>query len=261
LQPFIVGVPDKTSVHHENGFDVHQELEHSVREPNQVSDINSPAGDVRDLVIWDGTVDNSLIAHIEEIEAQLKDEIPQEDVVDDSESNDDSNEFSEEDDDPDYQFGSEEDEDDDVWTETVLDENVALNNDDFTDPPLSKVHNYTYLLREMDDFVNPPLLVDNPLLSPVQVKRRKVSLKELSSNQKKEKAAALKRGITLCEIYGFEDIEPMFIESDSPDFRGHNIDLSKEDNVMFKGTVFETKDEFKVALSIYAINQIFQFSL
>ena len=181
LQPFIFGVPDKTSVHHENGFDVHQELEHSVREPNPVSDISSPTGDVRDLVIWDGTVDNSLIAHIEEIEAQLKDENPQKDVVDDSESNDDFNEFSEEDDDPDYQSGSEEDEDDDVWTEKVLDENVALD-DDFTDPPLRKVQNYSYLLREMDDFVNPPLLVDNPLLSPIQVKRRKVSLKELSSN-------------------------------------------------------------------------------
>ena len=65
----------------------------------------------------------------------------------------------------------------------------------------------------------------------------------------------------MCEIYGFEDIEPMFIDSDSPDFRGHNIDLSKEDNVIFKGRVFETKDEFKVSLSIYAINQIFRFSL
>jgi len=53
----------------------------------------------------------------------------------------------------------------------------------------------------------------------------------------------------------------MFIDSDSPDFRGHNIDLSKEDNVIFKGRVFETKDEFKVSLSIYAINQIFRFSL
>jgi len=63
----------------------------------------------------------------------------------------------------------------------------------------------------------------------------------------------------LSEIYGFQDVEPMFIESDSPDFRSHNIDLSKEDDVLFKGRVFETKDEFKVALSIYAINQIFRF--
>jgi len=162
LQPFIVGVPDKTTVHHENEFDVHQQLEHSLRKPNPVSDNSSPAGDVRDLVIWDGTVDNSLIAHIEEIEAQLKDVNPQEDVVDeDIESNDDSNEFSEEDDEPDYQSGSKEDEDDDVWSETVLDKNVALNNDDFTDPPLRKVQNYTDLLREMDDFVCHPLLVDN----------------------------------------------------------------------------------------------------
>ncbi|KAG7588709.1 MULE transposase domain [Arabidopsis suecica] len=118
-----------------------------------------------------------------------------------------------------------------------------MNNDDFTDPPPRKVQRYTDL-REVDDFDNPPPLLDNPppLLdyqSPVQVKRKRVLHKELSTKQKKGQSVALKKGIELSEIYGFEDVEPMFIDTDTPDFRGHNIDLTKEDDVMYRGRVFD----------------------
>ncbi|XP_010424043.1 PREDICTED: uncharacterized protein LOC104709074 [Camelina sativa] len=37
------------------------------------------------------------------------------------------------------------------------------------------------------------------------------------------------------------------------------IDLTKEDDVMYVGRTFKTKDEFKIAMYIHAINQVFRF--
>lgn len=51
-------------------------------------------------------------------------------------------------------------------------------------------------------------------------------------------AEKIKKGITLTEIYGYEDIEPMFNDGGSAQLRATQVDLKKEDDAMFVGRDF-----------------------
>ncbi|XP_020873378.1 uncharacterized protein LOC110226354 [Arabidopsis lyrata subsp. lyrata] len=66
------------------------------------------------------------------------------------------------------------------------------------------------------------------------------------------------KGIRIDEVYGYEDIEPMFGDDDM-DRKSAHVDLSKEDDNMYVGRTFESREDFRTALSIYAINRVFRF--
>lgn len=103
-----------------------------------------------------------------------------------------------------------------------------------------------------DDFVDPPV--------------RKVSGKDAKkggSGQKggNNRRVEVKKGIAVVETYGYNDVEPMFRDPYSNSSSVLCVDLVKEDGVMYVGRVFETREDFKIALSIYAINRVFKFKI
>lgn len=105
-----------------------------------------------------------------------------------------------------------------------------------------------------DDFVDPP---------PSKRVRGKGKLIEKSKPEGEQKqfaelVAGFKKGISLNEVYGYEDIEPMFGD-DEMNIKAAHVDLSKEDDNMYVGRTFGSREEYRVALSIYAINRVFRF--
>jgi len=96
-----------------------------------------------------------------------------------------------------------------------------------------------------DDFVEQP-------------PRKKVMQKDTHVGTMTELEATFQKGITIDQIYGFDDIEPMFGDDDMDAKAGH-VDLSKEDDNMFVGRTFASREDFRIALSIYAINRVFRF--
>lgn len=76
--------------------------------------------------------------------------------------------------------------------------------------------------------------------------------------QLEDVSVELKKGISLNDVYGYEDLEPMYGDSDM-NLKAAHVDLSKEDDRMYVGRTFGSREEFRVALSIYAINRVFRF--
>jgi len=77
-------------------------------------------------------------------------------------------------------------------------------------------------------------------------------------NAKRALEDAAKIGITIDEVYGYADLEPMFADEEMNKKAAH-VDLTKEDDNMYVGRTFATREAFKTALSIYAINRVFKF--
>ncbi|CAA7019987.1 unnamed protein product [Microthlaspi erraticum] len=70
----------------------------------------------------------------------------------------------------------------------------------------------------------------------------------------------LMKGIRLTEIYGYEDVEPMFNDMDNQSsLTIHDLDLSYEDTDIFIDRLFRHKQHFKTTLAIYALKNIFRF--
>ena len=96
-----------------------------------------------------------------------------------------------------------------------------------------------------DDFVEQP-------------PRKKVMQKESHVGTMTELEATFQKGISVDQVYGFDDIEPMFGDDDMDAIAVH-VDLSKEDDNMFVGRTFASREDFRIALSIYAISSVFCF--
>ncbi|CAE5959266.1 unnamed protein product [Arabidopsis arenosa] len=109
-----------------------------------------------------------------------------------------------------------------------------------------------------DDFV------EQPPKKKVRPKGKEKANEEMTDNLgckggvMTELLDTFQKGISIDEVYGYEDIKPMFGDDDMDRLEAH-VDLSKEDDNMFVGRTFASREDFRIALSIYAINRIFRF--
>ncbi|KAL1213940.1 hypothetical protein V5N11_002515 [Cardamine amara subsp. amara] len=72
-------------------------------------------------------------------------------------------------------------------------------------------------------------------------------------------AETFKKGIILEDIYGYQDIEPCFDDNEFSKVQVNQIDFTKENDAMFFGREFLTREDFKNDILIYAINRVFRF--
>ena len=96
-----------------------------------------------------------------------------------------------------------------------------------------------------DDFVKQP-------------PKKKVMQKESNVGAMKEFLETFQKSISIDQVYGYDEIEPMFGDDDM-DAKAAHVNLSKENDNMFVGRTFASREDFRIALSIYAINFIFRF--
>lgn len=169
--------------------------------------------------------DDALIAHMEAMEAGLLEDVVEADgdgkIVAESE-------VGEDDEDDDCEEVEEEsDYDYDFWTEYVLNESCSMDG-------------------SFDDDDEKGGLGHSGC-------KKKASV----PNNERE----LKKGITVTETYGYDDVSPMFRDPDSGGSSMQCIYLKNEDDLMYVGKVFITREELKIGLSIYAINRVFRFKI
>lgn len=72
--------------------------------------------------------------------------------------------------------------------------------------------------------------------------------------------ASLRKGISLVEVYGYEDIGPIYNDIDSESVRMCEMDLTYEDDSIYPGRMFESKEHFKITLAIHAVKKMFSFN-
>jgi len=96
-----------------------------------------------------------------------------------------------------------------------------------------------------DDFVKQP-------------PKKKVMQKESNVGAMKEVLETFQKSISIDQVYGYDEIEPMFGDDDM-DAKAAHVSLSKENDNMFVGRTFASREDFRIALSIYARNCIFRF--
>ncbi|CAD5333074.1 unnamed protein product [Arabidopsis thaliana] len=96
-----------------------------------------------------------------------------------------------------------------------------------------------------DDFVEQP-------------PKKKVWLQNTNPGAMTDLLETCQKGISIDQVYGYENLEPMF-GNDDIEAKAAYVDLTKEDDNMFVGRTFASREDFRIALSIYAINRIFRF--
>jgi len=69
------------------------------------------------------------------------------------------------------------------------------------------------------------------------------------------------RGIQVSEMYGYNDVDPVFDEMREICFELPEIDYTKEDSDIYVGRLFKDKAQFKLTMAIYALAKVCRFKL
>ncbi|KAJ4894827.1 hypothetical protein Rs2_21621 [Raphanus sativus] len=67
------------------------------------------------------------------------------------------------------------------------------------------------------------------------------------------------KGIQVSEMYGYNDVVPVFNDMGANSFHPQDIDYSKEDSEIYVGRLFKDKAQFKVTMHIYALAKVCRF--
>ncbi|KAH0910866.1 LOW QUALITY PROTEIN: hypothetical protein HID58_034187 [Brassica napus] len=70
---------------------------------------------------------------------------------------------------------------------------------------------------------------------------------------------AFMKGIQVSEMYGYDNVVPVFSDMEGSGFQPQDIEYSKEDSDIYAGRMFKDKAQFKLMMSIYALAKVCRF--
>ncbi|KAF2547317.1 hypothetical protein F2Q70_00020748 [Brassica cretica] len=70
---------------------------------------------------------------------------------------------------------------------------------------------------------------------------------------------AFMKGIQVSEMYGYDDVVPVFNDMEGNGFQPQDIDYIKEESDIYVGRMFKDKAQFKLSMSIYALAKVCRF--
>ena len=111
--------------------------------------------------------------------------------------------------------------------------------DEFVYPGKCTPSKQNRLIEDSDDFVDPPIT-------------------QCTQFQGGE---SFMRGIQVSEMYGYNDVDPVFDEMREICFELPEIDYTKEDSDIYVGRLFKDKAQFKLTMVIYALEKVCMFKL